>query len=128
MFVSIYGQAHTAEQLSLDQVCGPGYRKALEFLLKDFLIGHTFKSDPTKHDDVKKAFLANVIKEQINDSRIKQIAERAVWIGNDETHYVRKWIDKDLQDLKSLVRLTVNFVDSEIEAEAQLASMPASKK
>lgn len=31
--------------------------------------------------------------------------ERAAWLGNDETHYVRKWPEKDVKDLKSLNRI-----------------------
>jgi hypothetical protein len=31
-FCSVYNQALQAEENKLDQVCGPGYRKALEYL------------------------------------------------------------------------------------------------
>ena len=37
-YCSIYNEAHKAEQQGYLQVCGPGYRKALEFLVKDFLL------------------------------------------------------------------------------------------
>ena len=37
-FEEIYNQAYCAEQLSLNQICGTGYRKALEFLIKEYLI------------------------------------------------------------------------------------------
>jgi hypothetical protein len=33
-FCSIYEEAHKAEQFGLTEVCGVGYRKALEFLIK----------------------------------------------------------------------------------------------
>jgi hypothetical protein len=36
-FCAIYNEAHKAEQLGLSLVSGPGYRKALEFLIKDYL-------------------------------------------------------------------------------------------
>jgi hypothetical protein len=35
-FCEIYGQAEKAEQHGLSLVAGPGYRKALEFLMKDY--------------------------------------------------------------------------------------------
>ena len=41
-----------------------------------------------------------VISRYIDDSNIKNVAKRAVWLGNDETHYIRKWEDKDLSFLK----------------------------
>ena len=37
-FVKIYNQALAAETLNYDEIAGMGYRKALEILIKDFLI------------------------------------------------------------------------------------------
>jgi hypothetical protein len=37
-FCCIYNEAHEAEQLGLTQICGVGYRRALEFLIKDCLV------------------------------------------------------------------------------------------
>ena len=37
-FVKIYNQAKIAEANDLDEIAGMGYRKALEFLIKDYLI------------------------------------------------------------------------------------------
>jgi hypothetical protein len=37
-FVSIYEQASSAEGYRLEDIAGPGYRKALEFLIKDYAI------------------------------------------------------------------------------------------
>ncbi len=34
-FCNIYAQAKNAEELGLSEICGVGYRKALEFLIKD---------------------------------------------------------------------------------------------
>ena len=126
-FCEIFNQAHLAEENGLNHICGPGYRKALEFLIKDFLILHKFKSDATKKEEIEKTFLGPVIQKFIDDERIKQCAKRAVWLGNDETHYVRNWEDKDLKDLKSLILLTVNFTDSSIEADRYLADMAEGK-
>ena len=36
-FVRIHEQAAVAEMHGLDRICGAGYRKSLEFLIKDFL-------------------------------------------------------------------------------------------
>lgn len=38
-FVTIYEQAMRAAQMGYDELVGMGYRKALEFLIKDYLIG-----------------------------------------------------------------------------------------
>ncbi|GBE19874.1 MAG TPA: hypothetical protein ENG87_05255 [Candidatus Pacearchaeota archaeon] len=37
-FVLIYNEAESAEEFGLKQICGGGYRKAFEFLIKDYLI------------------------------------------------------------------------------------------
>ena len=37
-FCEIYDHAHKAEEFGLTQVCGVGHRKALEFLIKDYLL------------------------------------------------------------------------------------------
>ncbi len=127
LFAEIFNQAHIAEDNGLKHICGPGYRKALEFLIKDFLILHRFKGDQAKKEDIGKLFLGAAIQKFVEDERIKQCAKRAAWLGNDETHYTRRWEDKDLEDLKSLILLTVNFTDSSIEADRYLNDMTEPK-
>jgi hypothetical protein len=56
------------------------------------------------------------------------MAQRAVWLGNDETHYERRWEDKDIDDLKRLITLTVNWIHNDLLTEAVIADMPAGKK
>lgn len=125
MFCKTYNQARTAEENQLDQICGPGYRKALEFLIKDYLISSVYGGDQEKQEEVRKSFLANAIEKHIDEKRIKECAKRATWLGNDEVHYTRKWEDKDIHDLKSLVLMTVNYIDMTIEADRYLKEMPA---
>jgi hypothetical protein len=96
-------------------------------LIKDFLILHKFKGDAAKKAEIQMLFLGAVIQKYVEDERIKQCAKRAAWLGNDETHYMRRWEDKDVADLKSLTLLTVNFTDSSIEADRYLNDMTDSK-
>ena len=42
------------------------------------------------------------------------VSQRAAWIGNDETHYVRKWEEKDIEDLKILIDHVVKFIKREL--------------
>ena len=108
-FVVIYNQAYASEQQGLFEICGVGYRKALEFLIKDYTIS---KNEEAK-GKIEKALLAEVIKKYVDDSKIKSVATRAAWLGNDETHYLRKWEGKDLQDLIRLIDLTVHWMEME---------------
>ncbi|RZJ99369.1 MAG: DUF4145 domain-containing protein [Flavobacterium sp.] len=119
-FVDIFNQAYQAEQYNLLEICGVGYRKALEFLIKDYAI----KLHPDKSDTIKSKMLAPCIKDYVNDERVKKVAHRAVWIGNDETHYVRKWQGKDLNDLKSLINLTVHWIEMDELTNNMINDMP----
>ncbi|MBY0598965.1 hypothetical protein [Bacillus bingmayongensis] len=68
-------------------------------------------------DDIKKKCLKPCITAYIAHPKVASLAERDVWLGNDETHYVRKWEDKDVQDLKLLIKLTVSYIDMELLTE-----------
>ena len=123
-FVKIYNQAIAAEAFELDQVVGIGLRKALEFLIKDFAT----KQAPAEADSIKTLSLSKVINTYIADENLKKVAERATWLGNDETHYERIWEEKDLEDLKRLIRLSVNWIDNVLTTEQYIESMPKPTK
>lgn len=54
----------------------------------------------------------------MNDApKVKSCATKAVWLGNDETHYERKWEDRDINDLKILIQLTLHHIESELLTE-----------
>ena len=82
---------------------------------------------PTKEEAIKSKPLGKCIQEDVSEAKVKKVAERAVWLGNDETHYVRKWKEKDVDDLVSLIFLTVHWIESEIETEKLLESMSVRK-
>lgn len=86
-FCEIYRQAYLAENNGYIQVAGCGYRKALEFLIKDYCI----YKNPNSSDEIKRKWLGEIIKTYIDSDTIKACAEKAAWLGNDETHYVRQW-------------------------------------
>jgi hypothetical protein len=119
-FCDIYGEAHKAEHFDLTQICGVGYRKALEFLMKDYLI----KEQPNDKAAIESAMLGQCIQRYVTDPKIKQVAERATWLGNDETHYQRRWMDKDLSDLKALISLVLYWIEAEHLTAETLKSMP----
>jgi hypothetical protein len=102
-------------------VCGVGYRKALEFLIKDYLI----RKCPDDRAAIEDKQLGKVIESYVEDRNIKEVAKRAAWLGNDETHYKRRWVDKDLSDLTRLIRLVRHWIEVADETEEALRSMPA---
>ena len=110
LFPEIYSQSLAAESYGLNQVAGMGFRKALEFLIKDFCI----TANPQAASQISSMFLSPCIDKFVTSSEIKICAKRAAWLGNDETHYVRRWVDKDIENLKELILLTVNWIHSSI--------------
>lgn len=126
-FEKIYNQAYFAEQIHLDQICGVGYRKALEFLIKDYLMSNATEDDAIK-EVIKNKLLGKCIQDHVANEQVKIVASRAVWLGNDETHYTRKWEDKDVSHLKCLIDLTVRWIESDIETKELLNEMPEQKK
>lgn len=105
-FIEIYHQAEKAESKGFNEICGMGYRKALEFLVKDYAI--SIHSDNA--DQIKEMLLSKCIKQFIDNENIQSLATASAWIGNDETHYVRKHEDRDCQDLKTFIEVLTRFI------------------
>ena len=121
-FVAIQSEALRAEAFRLPHVAGVGLRKALEFLVKDFAL-HVASSDEERVA-VLALPLAKVITQHIADPHARAVASRAAWLGNDETHYMRTWPEKDRADLKILIGLTVGWIGSYLAGEKYLRDMP----
>lgn len=118
VFVEIYSQATVAESEALNQIAGVGYRKAAEFLIKDYTISKN-KDDEEK---IKAIMLGQVIAEYLNDfPKIQALAKSVAWIGNDETHYIRRHDDKDIQDLKKFILSAAQFIAADYDADEALA-------
>lgn len=123
-FVEIYNQAFFAEQNNLLEITGVGYRKSLEFLIKDYCL----KNNVSESENILKMPIMQVINNYVNDERIKNISKRAVWLGNDETHYIRIWEDKDVTILKTLIDLVVHWIEMEEMSKLIIEEMPELSK
>jgi len=99
-FVSIYREAVEAKERGLLQIAGPGYRKAFEFLIKDYAKS---KSKPEEFENIEKLQASPVVNKYITDTRVQAVAKRALWIGNDETHYLHLMFDSFFSSLFSTV-------------------------
>lgn len=118
VFVEIYSQATVAESEALNQIAGVGYRKAAEFLIKDYAISKN-KDDEEK---IKAIMLGKVIAEYLNDfPKIQALAKSVAWIGNDETHYVRRHDGKDIDDLKKFILSAAQFIAADYDADEALS-------
>ena len=109
-FQRIFNEAHRAETNGLSLICGMGYRKALEFLIKDYAIYR----HPDDVEGVKSKPLSQCISDYIDSSKIRELAKASAWLGNDETHYERKHPEYDLQNLKAFINALIHFIESEL--------------
>ena len=57
------------------------------------------------------------IQDYVDDPRLKMSASRAVWLGNNQTHYQQKYTDRDLESLKKLIRASVHWVSMILETK-----------
>lgn len=118
VFVEIYSQATVAESEALNQIAGVGYRKAAEFLIKDYVIS----KNPSDEEHIKSIMLGKVIADYLNDfPKIQALAKSVAWIGNDETHYVRRHDDKDIEDLKKFILSAAQFIAADYDADEALS-------
>ena len=107
----IYTQALKAEDEQLNHLAGIGYRKALEFLIKDFLIA----TNPEEKTKIETMLLKKVIDTYIKDKNLNTFALATAYIGNDETHYTRRHNDKDLQDLKKYLKGVIHYIEMQLQ-------------
>jgi len=121
-FVKIYNQSLQAENIGLDEIAGLGYRKSVEFLIKDYAI----HENTEKAEEIKNTWMKVCIDKYIDDKKIKTLAERSDWIGNDEAHYVRKQENRDITDMKRFIKAMVYFIGMTLITE-DASSMEAKK-
>lgn len=120
-FYEIYNQAHIAEQNNLHKIIGMAYRKALENLVKTYLI-ETF---PDEQDDILSESLGKSIG-RITYPKIQVLAKAASWIGNDETHMVKKNPDWEVKDMKGFILALCHLILAEKVADNAVDMITAS--
>lgn len=111
-FIKIYKQAAIAESMNLDQICGVGYRKAVESLVKQY--AKNIYSD--KASAINTETLSQTIS-RFTSPEIKQLATAATWLGNDHAHIISKHPQYDLNQLKSFIRFLCQHIQYENELE-----------
>lgn len=112
-FCNIYNEARAAEFYDLNSIAGMGYRKALEFLIKDYSIS----KKPNGKEKIKNMNLSQVIDEYIDGAKLHSLAKASAWIGNDETHYTKKIEDRDVNDLKRFITSAVAYITYDLTAD-----------
>lgn len=113
-FVEVYEQAQEAAARGHRELAAIGLRRALELLVKDFAAA----LDPDREDEIRRATLPACIARFVDDPHLKACAARAFLSAGDAD-------GAGLEDLKVLVRLTVNWIESVLLERGYLAAVAA---
>ncbi|MBD1259000.1 DUF4145 domain-containing protein [Maribacter polysiphoniae] len=107
-FIKTYLQSLEAESNGHGEIAGMGFRKSIEYLVKDWAI----HNNPDKKDKILGQWLSAVINEFFTGD-LKDILDRATWLGNDHTHYNRLFEEYNIEHLKELIDLIMVELDRE---------------
>lgn len=105
-FIKIFNDAYISEQSGCTSIVGIAYRRAFEFLIKDYAI----KYNPNDADTIKTMNLSDCIKKYSPTEDVKNLLLRASWVGNDFAHYESRHEDIDVNDLKQLILLSLDSI------------------
>ena len=84
------------------------YRKALEILVKQYLIQQT----PNEKDNILSEALSHSIA-RISSSKIQSLAKAISWIGNDQTHMIQKHPDYNVPEMKRFMLALCHLIIAE---------------
>ena len=108
-FLEVYKQSLMAEHYGLHHLVGMGLRKALEYLLQDYLS----IINPNDIEKIKNSTLSQNIK-LIPNENLRSLATASNWLGNDHVHTSIKWPDKDVSDLKTFIEALTHLLLMEL--------------
>ena len=106
-FVELYNQALRSELAGDIDLAATGYRHALECLVKDYAINRLEKD----HDEVCRKSLCQAIGDYF-DSDMVVSADVVRILGNDYTHYERRYPDLDFTVLKKYMEILIHLIET----------------
>jgi hypothetical protein len=121
-FIKTYLQSLEAESNGYDEISGMGYRKSIEYLVKDWAI----QSKPSEKAHILKMWLGQVIANYYSGD-LKDILERATWLGNDHSHYNKLFEEFNINHLKELIDLIMVELDREFKKKHYIDNIESKK-
>jgi len=108
-FIDMYNQALRSEANEDFELAAIGYRSSLEILIKDFAIAEL--REPK--DDVVKQSLFNAIKKYLKRKDFVNTADVIRILGNDYTHYDKKYPEHDFVILKGYMDIFLSQIETQ---------------
>lgn len=118
-FVEIYNQSECAESNGLTRICGMGYRKAAEFLVKDFCI-HEHPEDESKI--LSESFAESI--SRLDNQTMQKLANNCRMLGNDEVHVVVRY-EEGIPEMKDFLNSLMSYVEFSLNSEKSLHRVQA---
>lgn len=110
-FVDLYEQSYTAEQNGHIELAGSGYRNAIEILIKDFAIKRLDKPE----SEVCGMKLYDTIGTYLKEISIDTSAADVIRVlGNDYTHYQRKYDSIDFVVVKQYLEIFIQQIETKL--------------
>lgn len=106
-FMDMYNQALQAEHLGNIELAAMGYRSSLEILVKDYAISEL----GLPKDEVAGKNLHNAIKDYLKQEDLVNTADVIRILGNDYTHYNRKYPQHDFELLKGYMEIFLKQIE-----------------
>lgn len=107
-FSKIYIQSLQAQAEELTEICGMGYRKALENLVKSYLVA----KNPSDMQKILQEPLAQSI-QKIGNETIQVLAKAGAWLGNDQVHLSKKHPEYDVETMKEFIKVLASIIIQE---------------
>lgn len=107
-FSRIYIQSLQAQAEELTEICGMGYRKALENLVKSYLV----EKNPSAKQKILQEPLAQSI-QKIDNENIQILAKAGAWLGNDQVHFLKKHPEYDVDTMKQFIKVLASIIIQE---------------
>ncbi|EEP28236.1 DUF4145 domain-containing protein [Shuttleworthella satelles] len=118
-FIDVYNQSLQAEFNGAIDIAAIGFRTSLEILIKDFAI-NVLDDDSSKVSELK---LMGSISEYLSEDLAKS-ADVIRILGNDYTHYQKKYPDMDFVILKKYMEIFVK----QVEVDYMIKNPPVARK
>lgn len=109
-FISYYNQAMRAELAGDIELAATGYRMSLECLVKDYAINELGRD----RNEVSRKTLYEAIGEYLGERDLISTADVVRILGNDYTHYERRYPEHDFPILKSYMEIFIRLIDTKI--------------